>query len=77
MTLISGPGIGPGGWALSGDASGLSALAAGRHDLSPAEWLPDLAAPPYNGTIFYDVSVRLTPQGPQPDVAFNVQWTDQ
>ena len=76
-TLVSGPGTGAGGWALPGDASGLNALAAGRHVLSPAAWLPDLAAPPYNGTISYDVTVRSTPQGPQPDVAFNVQWTEQ
>lgn len=76
-TLVSGPGAGSDGWVLSGDASGLNALAAGHHDLSPAEWLPDLAASPYNGTISYDVTVRLTPQGPQPDVVFNVQWADQ
>jgi hypothetical protein len=76
-TLVSGPGTGVGGWALPGDASGLNALAAGHHDLSPAAWLKDLGAPPYNGTISYDVTVRLTPQGPQPDVVFNVQWADQ
>ena len=76
-TLISGPGAGPGGWSLSGDASGLNALAPGHHDLDPAEWLGDLAAQPYYGTLSYDVTVRATPQGPQPDVVFNVQWTDQ
>lgn len=76
-TLVSGPGSGSDGWALPGDTSGSSALAAGRHVLSPAEWLPNLAAPPCNGEISYDVTVRLTPQGPQSDVVFNVQWTEQ
>lgn len=76
-TLVSGPGVGLGGWVLPGDTSGLSALAAGHHDLDPATWLADLAAAPYNGTISYDVTVRSTPQGPQPDAAFNVKWTDQ
>ena len=77
QTIVSGPGTGSNGWALPGDASGMSALQQGTHALSPAMWLPDLAAPPYNGTISYDVTVRQTPQGPQPDVVFNVQWTDQ
>jgi type II secretory pathway pseudopilin PulG len=76
-TLVSGPGTGGGGWVLPGDTSGLKALAAGHHVLLPATWLPDLAVPPYNGTISYDVAVRSTPQGPQPDVVFNVQWADQ
>lgn len=76
-TLAAGPGTGSDGWTLSGDASGLPALAAGHHELAPAEWLPDLAAPPVSGTISYDVTVRLTPQGPQPDVVFNVRWADQ
>lgn len=76
-TLVPGPGRGIGGWKLPGDSGGLSALAAGRHVLSPDAWLPDLAAPPYNGSISYDVTVRMTPQGPQPDVVFSVQWTEQ
>jgi len=76
QALVSGPGDGPGGWSLPGDASGLSALAAGHHTLSPAMWLADLAAAPLNGTISYDVTVRMTPQGPQPDVAFDVRWTE-
>ena len=76
-TIVSGPGIGTGGWALPGDASGLNALAAGHHDLNPATWLAGLSAPPFNGTISYDVTVRSTPQGPQPDVTFNLQWTEQ
>lgn len=73
-TLAAGPGDGSGGWALPGDTSGLNALAAGHHALSSAVWLTDLTG--YGGTISYDVTVRLTPQGPQPDVAFNVQWID-
>lgn len=77
QTIVSGPGTGSNGWSLSGDASGSYALAAGHHELSPAAWLVELAASPYNGTISYDVTVRQTPQGPQPDVVFNVQWTDQ
>ncbi len=76
-TLASGPGGGINGWLLPGDASGLNALAAGHHELTAAAWLPELAAAPYNGRISYDVTVRATPQGPQPDVVFNVLWADQ
>ena len=72
-----GPGVGIGGWVLPGDASGLNALDAGHHLLDAATWLPGLDAPPYNGTISYDVTVRATPQGPQPDVVFNLGWSDQ
>jgi hypothetical protein len=75
-TLATGPGTGASGWSLPGDTSGLSALAAGTHVLSPAVWLPELAAAPYTGTISYRVNVRATPQGPQPDVSFNVQWSE-
>jgi Tfp pilus assembly protein FimT len=76
-SLAEGPGTGTGGWTLPGDESGTYALAAGHHVLTPAVWLPEFASPPYNGTISYDVAVRSTPQGPQPDVAFNVQWNEQ
>jgi len=76
-TLAAGPGVGIGGWVLPGDTSGLNALAAGHHVLSPSVWMPDLAPAPWNGNISYDVTIRSTPQGPQPDVAFNMQWTDQ
>lgn len=71
-----GPGVGSDGWALSGDLSGLNALDEGTHTLSPSEWLPSLAASPYNGTISYTVTRRSTPQGPQPDVAFTVTWVE-
>lgn len=60
------------GWVLPGDSSGLYALAVGTHTLDPATWLPGL-----NGTISYTVATRQTPQGPQADVSFNVQWVDQ
>lgn len=76
QTLAKGPGDGPTGWLLPGDQSGLTALAAGHHELSPSVYLPSLAAAPYDGTLSYDVTVRATPQGPQPDVTFNAKWSE-
>lgn len=72
-TLIAGPN---GDWALPGDSSGLNALEAGHHDLSPEIWVPELAGAPYFATVAYDVSVRQTPQGPLPDVSFDIRWND-
>ncbi len=76
-SLAQGPGTGALGWNLPGDTSPLTALAAGRHDLDPEVWLPDMHAAPLNGRISYDVAVRLTPQGPQPDVTVQVAWDEQ
>lgn len=75
-TLASGPGTGDGGWYLPGDASGLSALEPGRHELLADQWLPELAPAPYNGRIAYVVTQRATPQGPQANVSFDIQWTE-
>ncbi|MFI5350615.1 MAG: type II secretion system protein [Elusimicrobiota bacterium] len=74
-----GPGSGISGWALPGDNNsiGLNALDQGHHPLDASTWLPGLDGPPHNGTISYDVTVRSTPQGDQPDVVFNIAWTDQ
>lgn len=74
-SVAPGPGVGPDGWALPGDSSGLGALEPGHHELAPARWAPDLA--PYKGTISYDVALATrTPSGPQPDVTFSVSWEE-
>lgn len=74
MTLAAGPGSGVNGWILPGDQSGLTALQAGHHDLSAAQWLPALAS--FGGTISYDVTTRSTPSGPAADLTFNVAWNE-
>ena len=76
VTLANGPGVGTGGWQLPGDSTGLNALAQGHHVLSASQYLPNLAAAPNNGAISYDVTIRLTPQGPQPDVSVSVTWDE-
>lgn len=75
-TLAAGPGVGVNGWGLPGDNMNgtLAALDAGHHALSPAQWLASLQA--FNGRISYDVAIRSTPSGPQPDVAFSVAWDE-
>ena len=73
-TVARGPGEGIDGWSLPGDASGRYALAAGRHDLAPDRWSPELAA--YRGSLSYDVTMATTPAGPQPNVVFRVSWED-
>lgn len=75
-SLAQGPGSGGDGWALPGDQSGLRALAAGHHELTPSVFLPSLAGAPYNAVLAYDVAVRQTPQGPQPDVVFDASWSE-
>ena len=72
--LAQGPGAGPDGWTLPGDLSVLPAFGAGHHELSTAQWAPALAA--QGGRISYDVAVRQTPSGPEPDVSFSVSWND-
>lgn len=73
-TLARGPGSGFDGWTLPGDSSGLRALDAGHHPLDPSAWAPALEEA--GGTIAYDVTVRATPSGPQPTVAFRVDWSE-
>ena len=73
-TLALGPGSGADGWTLPGDDSGAYALAAGHHALQVSQWAPALAA--YQGAIAYDVAVRSTPSGPQPDVTFSIAWSE-
>lgn len=72
--VVRGPGEGDDGWALPGDASRRGALEPGHHELSPQRWAPALAS--YSGAISYDVAVRQTPSGPQPDVSFSVSWEE-
>lgn len=74
-SLVAGPGAGADGWSLAGDASGLAAFAAGHHALEAAIWAPALRD--CGGQISYDVSVRDTPAGREPDVTFNVSWNDE
>lgn len=73
-TLAQGPGVGADGWTLPGDLSVLPAFAAGHHELSTGRWAPVLAA--QGGRISYDVTLRQTGSGPQPDVRFAVSWSD-
>jgi hypothetical protein len=73
-TAARGPGQGPDGWTLPGDESRLAALESGHHDLQAAQWASALA--PYSGNISYDVVVRDTPSGPEPDVRFTVTWVE-
>jgi hypothetical protein len=56
--------------------SGLAALQGGHHALSSALWLAPLSPKPYVGAISYDVTDRMTPSGPEPDVSFSVSWTE-
>lgn len=72
--LAAGPGAGVDGWSLPGDASGLRALAPGRHDLNVAQWAPVLA--PYGGKVSYTVVAAATPLGPQPTATFSVTWDE-
>lgn len=73
--LARGPGVGPDGWSLPGDASYLWALEPGRHELDPARWAPGLAES--GGRISYVVAVRETRTGPEPTVTFTVSWEDE
>lgn len=73
-SLVNGPGTGIDGWFLPGDRSGRRALERGAHDLDPAMWAGPLV--PYQGAISYEVTVRDTPSGPQPDVSFRVSWAE-
>ena len=73
-TLARGPGVGSDNWSLPGDSSGLTALEAGHHQLASAQWLSALQT--FNGRISYDVVVRATPSGPQPDVTFSIAWDE-
>jgi type II secretory pathway pseudopilin PulG len=75
-SVALGPGIGSDGWNLPGDASGLAALQGGHHALSAALWLQPLEPKPYLGVISYDVTNRMTPSGPEPDVRFAISWTE-
>ena len=61
---------------MPGDASGLAALEGGHHALSAALWLQPLEPKPYLGAISYDVTSRMTPLGPEPDVRFAISWTE-
>jgi hypothetical protein len=74
--VARGPGGGVDGWVLPGDLSGQPGLQAGHHTLSSDVWLPTLAPRPYLGKISYDVTARMTPLGPEPDVSFAVAWTE-
>lgn len=69
------PGHAPNGWGLPGDSCGCYALAAGRHELSADEWLPELAAS--GGTISYEVRVTATASGPAPTVSLKIDWNDE
>jgi hypothetical protein len=73
-SITRGPGEGVDGWTLPGDASMRGALEPGHHELAPAQWVPSLAS--YSGTISYDVAVRQTPSGSEPDVSFKVDWQE-
>lgn len=73
-SLVQGAGAGPDGWTLPGDRSNLYALAPGHHELDPVRWAPGLNG--FGATISYDVTVRTTNSGPEPDVVFNVAWTE-
>ena len=73
-TVARGPGDGEDGWQFPGDKSKLAALDAGHHELDPLHWAPALT--PFGGTVSYDVMVRLTSSGAQPDVSFNVAWKE-
>lgn len=75
-SLAAGPGDGPDGWRLPGDACACAALAAGRHELDPGYWLGSLAAAPYGGTIAYTVTYDVAAAGAQPTVAFDVAWSE-
>ncbi len=72
--VTAGPGQGPDGWNLPGDLSAMPALRAGHHELTPGLWAPELSA--YQGRISYDVTLGSTTTGPQPNVVFNVTWTE-
>lgn len=73
-SFVNGPGTGPDGWSLPGDASGLGALDEGHHRLLPSVWTPELE--PFSGQISYDVFVDSTPAGPVPTVSFSVSWNE-
>lgn len=73
-SLANGPGTGIDGWVLPGDRSGMRALESGTHTLDPVLWAGPLA--PFGGRLSYTVTVRATPSGPQPDVAFLVSWQE-
>lgn len=74
---ISGPGVGPGGWSMPGDACGTCyALAAGSHTLTGV--LPQtFEAPPFNAQVLYFISWTDTVNGrPVPSVSITTTWTD-
>lgn len=73
-TIVDGPGTGADGWSLPGDLSRNWALAPGQHALDPAQWAAALT--PFQGSISYTVTVRNTPSGPEPSVAFRVGWEE-
>ncbi|MEQ1917910.1 MAG: hypothetical protein ABL955_01815, partial [Elusimicrobiota bacterium] len=72
-TVLPGPGSAPNGWGLAGDACACPAFQNGLHILDPAVWAPELAA--VGGTVSYTVTSLNTNLGPQPTVAFSVNWT--